>query len=74
MGASRLPCLRASCPDAQASCHPYTIVVGGRAGASTRSAPPSRLPVAMSPFWIWTQIAIVVFVLIGMIIAITKLA
>jgi hypothetical protein len=29
---------------------------------------------AMSPTWIWTQIAIVVFVLAGMIIAITKLA
>jgi hypothetical protein len=29
---------------------------------------------AMSPTWIWMQIAIVVFVLIGMIIAITKLA
>jgi hypothetical protein len=28
----------------------------------------------VSPFWIWTQVAIVVFVLIGMIIAITKLA
>jgi len=28
----------------------------------------------MSPTWIWMQIAIVVFVLIGMIIAITKLA
>jgi hypothetical protein len=28
----------------------------------------------MSPFWVWTQIAIVVFVLIGMIVAITKLA
>jgi hypothetical protein len=28
----------------------------------------------MSPTWIWTQIAIVVFVLIGMIVAITKLA
>jgi len=28
----------------------------------------------MSPFWIWTQIAIVVFVVIGMVIAITKLA
>jgi len=27
----------------------------------------------MSPTWIWMQIAIVVFVLIGMIIAITKL-
>jgi len=27
----------------------------------------------MSPTWIWMQIAIVVFVLIGMILAITKL-
>jgi hypothetical protein len=31
-------------------------------------------PQGMSPLWIWTQIAIVVFVLIGMVIAITKLA
>jgi hypothetical protein len=29
---------------------------------------------AMSPFWIWTQAAIIVFVVIGMIVAITKLA
>jgi len=28
----------------------------------------------MSPTWIWMQIAIIVFVLIGMIVAITKLA
>jgi hypothetical protein len=28
----------------------------------------------VSPTWIWTQIAIVVFVLAGMVIAITKLA
>jgi len=28
----------------------------------------------MSPTWIWMQIAIVIFVLIGMVIAITKLA
>jgi hypothetical protein len=28
---------------------------------------------AMSPTWIWLQGAIVVFVLIGMVIAITKL-
>jgi hypothetical protein len=28
----------------------------------------------MSPFWLWTQVAIVVFVVIGMAIAITKLA
>jgi len=27
----------------------------------------------MSPFWIWTQAAVVVFVLIGMVIAIVKL-
>ena len=29
---------------------------------------------SMSPTWIWMQVAIVVFVLIGMIVAITKLA
>jgi hypothetical protein len=28
----------------------------------------------MSPTWIWTQAAIVVFVVIGMIVAIVKLA
>jgi len=28
----------------------------------------------MSPIWIWMQVAIVVFVLIGMIVAIVKLA
>jgi hypothetical protein len=28
----------------------------------------------MSPTWIWMQVAIVVFVLAGMVIAITKLA
>jgi hypothetical protein len=28
----------------------------------------------MSPFWIWTQVAILVFVLAGMVIAIVKLA
>jgi hypothetical protein len=32
----------------------------------------STLP-GMSPTWIWMQIAIVVFVVIGMIVAITKL-
>jgi hypothetical protein len=35
---------------------------------------PDRLDRRMSPTWIWTQIAIVVFVVIGMVIAITKLA
>jgi hypothetical protein len=39
----------------------------------SRPADPSRTRV-MSPTWIWMQIAIVVFVVIGMIIAITKLA
>jgi hypothetical protein len=29
---------------------------------------------AMSPTWIWMQIAIVVFVVIGMVVAIVKLA
>jgi hypothetical protein len=28
----------------------------------------------MQPFWIWTQVAIVFFVLIGIVIAIVKLA
>jgi hypothetical protein len=28
----------------------------------------------MSPTWIWMQIAIIVFVLVGMVVAITKLA
>jgi hypothetical protein len=66
--------MRASCPGAWASCHPYTIVVVVRTGgASARATRPGTLLGAMSPFWIWTQIAIVVFVLIGMIVAITKL-
>jgi hypothetical protein len=33
-----------------------------------------RLCPGVSPIWIWTQLAIVVFVLIGMVIAIVKLA
>jgi hypothetical protein len=33
----------------------------------------NSLPPAMSPTWIWLQVAIIVFVLIGMIVAITKL-
>jgi hypothetical protein len=35
---------------------------------------PGKLLLAMSPMWIWMQVAIVLFVLIGMIVAITKLA
>jgi len=27
----------------------------------------------VSPFWIWTQVLIVIFVVIGMIIALTKI-
>jgi hypothetical protein len=30
--------------------------------------------VCMSPFWFWTQAAIVVFVIAGIVIAIVKLA
>ncbi len=30
-------------------------------------------PLLMSPFWIWTQVAICVFVLAGMVIALVKL-
>jgi len=52
-----------------------TIVVSG---ADYRRVPTqerrSRLYQAMSPTWIWMQIAIVIFVLIGMVVAITKLA
>jgi hypothetical protein len=35
---------------------------------------PASIVVGMSPFWIWTQAAIVVFVLAGIVIAIVKLA
>jgi hypothetical protein len=45
--------------------------------AHRRACPRPGLEVGylqMSPTWIWMQIAIVVFVLIGMVVAITKLA
>jgi hypothetical protein len=29
--------------------------------------------VTMSPFWVWVQVLIVIFVVAGMIIAVTKL-
>jgi hypothetical protein len=32
-----------------------------------------RASTLMSPFWLWTQAAICVFVLIGMVIALVKL-
>jgi hypothetical protein len=53
--------------------HLYTIVVHPPPGAGTPNRPTTLIP-AMSPFWIWTQIAIIVFVVIGMVVAITKLA
>jgi hypothetical protein len=62
---------RASSQSVRAFHHLYTIVVHPPPGAGTR---PTTLFLAMSPFWIWTQIAIVVFVVIGMVVAITKLA
>src|SRR5271155_113971 len=49
----------------------HILVLSGIDRAATR---PGTLLPAMSPFWIWTQVAIVVFVVIGMIVAITKLA
>jgi hypothetical protein len=37
------------------------------------ASPPLYPEGEMSPFWIWTQVAIAVFVLAGMVIAIVKL-
>jgi hypothetical protein len=54
--------------------HTYTIDAGAPTGRRFSANRPSTLSGAMSPFWIWTQIAIIVFVVIGMIVAITKLA
>ena len=54
--------------------HRYTIVVSAEGGRRYPCIRRSTLFPGMSPFWIWTQIAIVVFVLIGMVVAITKLA
>ena len=47
--------------------------VGGHRRAMLRTAADRTLG-AMSPFWIWTQAAVVLFVVIGIVIAITKLA
>jgi len=55
-------------------CMANTIVASA---AHRRAFPRPGLEVGylqMSPTWIWMQIAIVVFVLIGMVVAITKLA
>jgi hypothetical protein len=43
-----------------------------RAAILAQLAP--RIVLCMSPFWIWTQVAIVAFVLAGIVIAIVKLA
>ena len=72
--ASRHVCARASRPVRVASCHRYTIVAARPEARKYPPSPSKYAVAAVSPFWIWTQIAIVVFVLIGMIIAITKLA
>ena len=54
--------------------HTYTLVVSAMAGAGAGPTFEIGFRLAMSPFWIWTQVAIIVFVLIGMVVAITKLA
>jgi hypothetical protein len=43
-------------------------------GAAILAQHAASIVVCMSPFWIWTQAAIVVFVLAGIVIAIVKLA
>jgi hypothetical protein len=45
-----------------------------RVGSRRHPASGPTTLLAMSPFWVWTQVAIIVFVVIGMIVAVTKLA
>ena len=52
--------------------HPYTIDAPRAAGADMQR-PLAVASLEVSPTWIWMQGAIVIFVVIGMIIAITKL-
>jgi hypothetical protein len=47
----------------------YRLRLRGYGRASSNHA-----ATTMSPTWIWMQIAIIVFVVIGMVVAITKLA
>jgi hypothetical protein len=54
--------------------HPHTIVVYRLSLRGYGRASSNYAGTEMSPTWIWMQIAIVVFVLIGMVVAITKLA
>jgi hypothetical protein len=42
--------------------------------AAILAQPAPRIVASMSPFWIWTQVAIVAFVVAGIVIAIVKLA
>jgi hypothetical protein len=58
----------------EASAHPYKIVNGQAARVGSRTGLEGNVQLPMSPTWIWMQMAIVVFVVAGMIIAITKLA
>jgi hypothetical protein len=50
--------------------HAHTIEVGATFASRRLRGVVCRI---VSPTWIWMQVAIVVFVLIGMIVAVTKL-
>jgi hypothetical protein len=58
----------------EGSAHADTIVNGQASSADGRGALRANVQLPMSPTWIWMQVAIVLFVVAGMIIAITKLA
>jgi hypothetical protein len=61
-------------PCTGAPSHTYSLDVSGPGGVGTGPTVEVGCSGVMSPFWIWTQVAIIVFVLIGMVVAITKLA
>jgi len=50
------------------------VNIDTRAAAAERSRPAGYASRGMNRTWIWTQVAIIVFVLIGMVIAIIRLA
>jgi hypothetical protein len=54
--------------------HPLTIVRVSEAEGRLTCGFARWDHLAMSPTWIWMQVAIIVFVVAGMIIAVTKLA